>query len=315
MTLTNFPLKVATLSDAQTLLESYDNFLLDCDGVIWLGEQLIPGVGATLNYLQSIGKNFVFVTNNSAKSRDNYVEKFKKLGFNIAKERIYPTSYSVAVNARDTYKIPWGSKIWVLGDHGIEYELKEMGYVVLGGSDERLDEAFNENHPLLTVDPEVRAVAVGSTKKFNYMRIASTLQYLLDKNIPFIGANIDRTYPGPRGLILPAGGSLVQYMKYTANRDFLDVGKPSGKFLDAIVEQNGFDRKRTLMIGDTLYTDIKFGNDGKLGGGAGSLLVLTGGTKEDDLKLVVENGGEKDGLVPSYYMESFGDLIKLISQE
>ena len=152
------------------------------------------------------------------------------------------------------------------------------------------------------------------------MRIALTLQYLLHdhKSLPFIGCNIDRTYPGPKGLILPAGGSIVNYMSYTSNRDFINVGKPSKQFLDIILEDQKFDRSKTLMVGDTLYTDIKFGNDGSLGGdeeNGGTLLVLSGGTKKKDLSHLLHNRHEykdSESLVPLYFVESLGKLIDLL---
>lgn len=288
-------------------LARYDNFLFDCDGVIWLDEKLVPGVKKTIEFLKGQGKRIAFVTNNSSKSRHTYLDKFARLGIDVSKDIIYPTCYAAAAYLKET--IAPGLKVWVLGDHGIEDELREEGFIPLGGTDTQLDQPFKPEHELLQVDPEVQAVVVGSTKEFNYMRIALTLQYLLhdNKRIPFIGTNIDRTYPGPEGLILPAGGSVVYYMKYTANRDFVDVGKPSLVFLDTIIHQQGFDKSRTIMVGDTLYTDIKFGNDGKLGNGRGSLLVLTGGTKPEDLADIADVL-----LQPSYVIPSLGQLAELV---
>lgn len=314
------PEKIELKKQAQQLVEQYDNFLFDCDGVIWLDEKLIPGVLETIEHLESQGKRFAFVTNNSSKSRDTYIEKFHRLGFKgIGKHLIYPTCYAAASYLKEHLKVPVGAKVWVLGDHGIETELKELGYIPVGGSDPRLDDEFDPQHDLLKVDPDVRAVVVGSTKAFNYMRIATTLQYLLheNKSLPFIGTNIDRSYPGPEGLILPAGGSVVNYMSYTSNRDFIDVGKPSKRLLETILEQRDFDKSKTLMIGDTMYTDIKFGNDGQLGGeSGGSLLVLSGGTKLKDLHHLIENPASlQDGpsLIPLKYIESFGHIIHLLS--
>ncbi|ODV77754.1 p-Nitrophenyl phosphatase [Suhomyces tanzawaensis NRRL Y-17324] len=317
MTISSSPIKITAREHVQALLDQYDNFLFDCDGVVWLGETLIPGMVEAIEYLESKGKKVVFVTNNSSKSRDEYVEKFHRLGFkSFRKQQVYPTCYA-AVSNLDQLGVQPGAKVWVLGDAGIMHELKEGGYQALGGTDTRLNQAFDPDHPLLEVDPEVQAVIVGSTKDFNYMRIALTLQYLLhnNKSIPFIGANIDRTYPGPHGLILPAGGSVVSYMEYTANRTFLNVGKPSTQFLDTIVAENGFDRSRTLMVGDTLYTDIKFGNDGKLGAGAGSLLVLTGGTKPEDLAHLLhlpEDYEDPHSMTPLYVMDSFGAFVDIL---
>lgn len=312
--MTKSSIEISGKEIAQKLVDEHDFFLFDCDGVIWLDETLIPGVMKTLEYLDSKGKKYVFVTNNSSKSRKQYVEKFKKLGFRgITKEMIFPTCYAAAFNLKEHMEIPEGSKIWVLGDIGIEEELREFNYIPVGGTDVLLDAPFDLDSDLLKVDPDVKAVVVGSTKEFNYTRIALTLQYLLhdNKSLPFLGANIDRTYPVD-GLSLPAGGSVVNYMQYTAERDFINLGKPSPVLLDVILESNGFSREKTLMVGDTLYTDIKFGNDGHL---ANTLLVLSGGTTRpcfDDFLKNYHKKDEGESMIPLYYIESFGDLIYLL---
>ena len=319
MTRKTNPLYISTKDALQHIIHRYDNFLFDCDGVVWLGETLIPGAADFIQLLVDNNKKFAFVTNNSSNSRNTYLRKFAKLGIpNITKDMLYPTCYSAALEVRDQLKIPIGSKIWILGDHGIEEELQEMGYVTLGCNDPKLN-YLDIDSSILEVDPEVKAIVVGSTKEFNYMRISLTLQYLLhnNKSIPFVGCNIDRTYPGPHGLILPAGGSVVNYMAYTADRDFINVGKPSTQFLNIILEDKQFDRGRTLMIGDTLYTDIKFGNDGNLGEGRGSLLVLSGGTKSNDLQNLIDSasGSGQEDLVPLYFVESIGHLAQLMKSE
>lgn len=307
-TMTKSSIKIADKNQAQDVLQEYDNFLFDCDGVIWLDSQLIPGVKEFLNILEKNNKGVAFVTNNSSVSREGYLKKFQKLGLiNVAPESIFPTSYAATVLLERDIKLERGSKVWVLGDEGIIEELHAAGYIPVGGNDKRLDEDWDPNHPLLDVDEDVKAVVVGSTKKLNYLRISATLQYLLhnNKSIPFLGTNIDRSYPGPGGRILPAGGSVVNYMAYTADREPINVGKPSQVLLDLILKERGFDAENTLMTGDTMYTDIKFGNDG----GLGSLLVLSGGTKQRDF----DNVDTSDASVlPRYYIQSLGHLQELL---
>jgi ribonucleotide monophosphatase NagD (HAD superfamily) len=64
----------------QSWINSMDTFIFDCDGVLWRGSQLIPGVQETLSKLRSLGKRILFVTNNSTKSRKAYLKKFMSLG-------------------------------------------------------------------------------------------------------------------------------------------------------------------------------------------------------------------------------------------
>lgn len=301
------PIEIKGEEDINSFLGNYDSILFDCDGVIWLDNELIPGVLETLNYLRSIGKKFAFVTNNSSKSRKLYLEKFIQLGVEgLTINDIFPTCFA-AGKELENLNVAKGSKVWVFGDDGIEEELREIGYKTIGGTDERLNEPFDPEHDLLKVDPEVKAVVVGSTKELGFLKISSSLQYLLNKDVKFIGANVDRTYPGPKGLVLPAGGSVVNYMAFTSNREPIIVGKPSKDFLEIIIETTKFKKERTLMVGDTLYTDIKFGN---VGGLAGTLLVLTGGTNLEELHETVING-EKSA-IPKHYITSLGDIHNLV---
>ena len=81
----------------------------------------------------------------------------------ISKNIIYPTCYSASLELKNL-GIPTGSKIWILGDEGVEQEVKEMGYIPLGCNDPLLDKEWDPNNPILQVDPDVKAVIVGSTK-------------------------------------------------------------------------------------------------------------------------------------------------------
>jgi hypothetical protein len=72
-----------TKKDSLDFIESIDTFLLDCDGVIWIEQCLLPDIQATITWLRSLGKRLFFITNNSTKSRQEYVEKFGKLGIQV----------------------------------------------------------------------------------------------------------------------------------------------------------------------------------------------------------------------------------------
>ncbi|KHC58043.1 phosphoglycolate/pyridoxal phosphate phosphatase [Candida albicans P37039] len=319
---TLFPTYIDDKALAQDLiLSQFDNFLIDCDGVIWLSEQLLSKINQFLQFLTKNNKRFTFVTNNSSKSRQSYVTKFKNLGKDgVTIDQIYTTGYSAVLQLKKMGILP-GEKIWVLGDEGIEDELLSEGYIPLGGSNELLNQSWSDKNPLLIIDPEVRAVIAGSTLNFNYMRIATTLQYLMhnDKTLPFIGTNGDRNYPGSNGLTLPAGGSMVEYMAYSSQRDYVNVGKPDTTLAETILANTGYDKSKTIMIGDTLYSDIKFGNEAQLGGdnGSGTLLVLSGVTDKEELTNTVNIAREtKQGqsLVPRYYIDSLTKLIELLEE-
>eukprot|EP01031_Cornospumella_fuschlensis_P039903 gene39903-48590_t len=84
------------LQDANELCTQMDVFIFDCDGVIWKGDSLIPGVEKTLTKLRALGKKIFFVTNNSTKSRKGYLKKFEELGLLVDQDEILSSSFAAA---------------------------------------------------------------------------------------------------------------------------------------------------------------------------------------------------------------------------
>lgn len=303
--------KISTKEQVLSLLDKYDYFLFDCDGVIWLGDHLLPYICETLELLKTHNKTIVFVTNNSTKSRNDYLNKFTKLGIHgISKSEVFGSSYASAVYVDKILKLPKDKKVWVLGEAGIEQELKELGYLTVGGTDPSLIEDgvnFNQNHPsLVNLDNEVGAVVTGLTLSLNYLKLSITMQYLLkdNKSLPFIATNIDSTFPSKNQLLIGAG-SIIESVAYASGRQPDAVcGKPNQSMLNAIKADNpGLNQNpaRGLMIGDRINTDMKFGRDG----GLDTLLVLTGiETEERVLSL-------DPSTAPTYYANKLGDLYEL----
>ncbi|KAK6205231.1 p-nitrophenyl phosphatase [Scheffersomyces amazonensis] len=302
--------KLTNSEQIHNLLDQYDYFLFDCDGVLWLGDHLLPSVPETLDLLKKLNKKCIFVTNNSTKARDDYLSKFRKLGIEgITKDEVFGSSYASAVYVDKILKLSKDKKVWVLGEEGIEKELKELGYTTVGGSDPLLVEdgvKFNPDHPALSnLDEQVGAVLAGLTFNLNYLKLSLTMQYLLkdNKSIPFIATNIDSTFPS-KGKLLIGAGSIIETVSFASGRQPDAVcGKPNQAMMNSIKADNEGLRtnpKRGLMIGDRLNTDMKFGRDG----GLDTLLVLTGiETEENVLKL-------QQDVAPTYYAEKIGDLFE-----
>ncbi|CDK29102.1 unnamed protein product [Kuraishia capsulata CBS 1993] len=294
--------KLTTKQEVEQFLSQYDTFLFDCDGVLWLGTHILPKVVETLTLLRSLGKKLIFVTNNSTKSRREYTQKFEKFGLTVTAEEIFGSAFASAVYLKNVAKLPKEkSKVWVLGQSGIEEELAEVGIESLGGSNQALDEEFTTESPFLKLDPEVGAVIAGLDTKVNYHRLAITLQYLLQPDVKFIATNIDSTYP-QKGMILPGAGSIIESVAFASGRTPVACGKPNQAMMEAIVAQHGFDKKRACMVGDRLNTDMKFGRDG----GLGTLLVLTGIETVD--KIHALEASEQ----PLYFADKLGDIFELL---
>lgn len=300
-------IKINTKQQVLSLLDAYDYFLFDCDGVLWLGDHVFPNVPETLQLLKKLKKELIFVTNNSTKSRQDYVGKFTKLGITgIAKEDIFGSSYATAVYIDKILQLPKDKKVWVLGEGGIEKELQELGYTTVGGTDPNLVKDgvnFNpDDEQLQNLDPDVGAVVVGLCTTINYLKFGTTLQYLLKKDIPFIATNIDSTFPS-KGKLLVGAGSIIKTMEFASGRVPDAVcGKPNQGMLNAIkADRPDFAAHtgRGLMIGDRLNTDMKFGRDG----GLDTLLVLTG--------IETEAGVFAEEVQPTYYIDKLSDFIEI----
>lgn len=296
---------------AKQILSKYDYFLFDCDGVLWLGNHLLPYVKETLQLLKDAKKTIIFVTNNSTKSRTEYLKKFEKLGISgIKKEEIFGSSYASAIYVLRILKLPKDKKIWVLGEKGIEEELHELGYSTIGGSDPAYfenGEEFNPEDPRLhELDDSVGAVVAGLTFNVNYLKLSITTQYLLkdEKSLPFIATNIDSTFP-MKGKLLVGAGSIINSVAYASGRDPDAIcGKPNPSMMESIMADNPGLKARPssgLMIGDRLNTDMKFGRLN----GLDTLLVFTGIEKKESLLNLSNN--ER----PTFCAEKLGDLYCL----
>lgn len=297
--------RIASTDAAEQLLELYDYFLFDCDGVLWLGTHLLPRVVETLAMLKARGKKCVFVTNNSTKLREQYLAKFELLGIHsVEKSDIFGSAYALAVYLKKVLQLPAGAKVFVVGEKGIEVELEEVGYRVVGGTAPELKQVAVEytTAPYITnVDPEVKAVVVGLDQSITYYKAATAQQYLRDEAIPFVATNIDSTFPS-KGMLLPGAGSVVEFVATAAGRTPTPCGKPSKGMMDAIRAEHAFDPKRAIMVGDRANTDMAFGRSG----GLATLLVLTG----IETEAVVE-GLEGTPEEITYVASKLGDLWEL----
>ena len=113
-------------AEARSLLSAHDAFVFDCDGVLWSGSLgLLPGVADLLEHLERLGKRSIFVTNNSAKSRAQYAEKFRALGLRVDPEQIVPASYAAARWLRSAR--PSLQAAFVIGEQGVDDELRAVG--------------------------------------------------------------------------------------------------------------------------------------------------------------------------------------------
>ncbi|KAF8337033.1 2-phosphoglycolate phosphatase [Cantharellus anzutake] len=298
--------KLSGVEELQTLLDSFDTWMFDCDGVIWHGDHLIPGVRQVLALLRSHNKHMIFVTNNATKSRKSYKNKFDKLDVQAEVDEIFGSAYASAVYLSSVVKLPKEKKVYVIGESGLEEELNNEGVAHIGGTSKE-DNTFEpfDLHSFKP-DPTVGAVLCGLDTKINYTKLAKAQQYLtLNPGCLFLATNEDPTFP-VNGGYLPGAGSISAPLRYMLKRDPTAIGKPNSTMLDCVKAKHDFDPQRTIMVGDRLDTDILFG----IRGGVSTLLVLTGVTTESDI-----TGPGASPITPDFVTQSLGDLVALIGEE
>lgn len=284
-------------------INKFDIFLFDCDGVLWSGDHLFPGTVETLELMRSRGKKIVFVTNNSTKSRADYIKKLKFMGIPSDVDEIFASAYSSAIYISRILKLPAPkNKVFVLGESGIETELKSEGVEFIGGTDPAFRRDITpEDYKGLAdgslLDPNVGIVLAGLDFHVNYLKLSHAYQYLA-RGAKFLATNTDSTLPSNNTFFPGAGSISIPLINMTGQKP-LALGKPSQAMMDSIEGKFHFDRKKACMVGDRLDTDIKFGIEGKLGG---TLAVLTGVSKKEEWEA---EGAE---VVPAYYVDTLSDL-------
>ncbi|KAJ5336956.1 uncharacterized protein N7506_004978 [Penicillium brevicompactum] len=285
-------------------LDKFDVFLFDCDGVLWSGDHLFPGTVETLELLRKNGKQVVFVTNNSTKSRADYRKKLEGLGIPSTVEEIFSSSYSASIYISRILQLPENKrKVYVIGETGIEQELGSENVKFIGGTDPAYRRDITpEDYKRIAagdeslLDPEVGVVLVGLDFHFNYLKMALAYHYV-KRGAVFLATNIDSTLPNS-GTLFPGAGSMSAPLIMMLGQEPVALGKPSQAMMDSVEGKFKFDRSRTCMVGDRVNTDIRFGLEGKLGGTLG---VLTGVSSKEEFV-----SGE---IRPHAYLDKLSDLL------
>lgn len=282
--------------------------MTDCDGVLWVGDSVIGRANEAINQLRALGKKVFYVTNNSSRSRDAYVEKFKRLGFIVKKEEIVSPSYVMAQYLKQQ---DFNKKVYIIGSSGMTEELEEVGISHTGVAPEPFKGPVTDLPNTIKLDPDVGAVAVGFDTHFSFPKLMRAASHLNDPNCLFIATNTDERFPiGETSLVFPGTGCLVRCVETAARRPPVAMGKPSEKMFSVISDKHHLEPTRTLMIGDKCTTDILFGKNC----GLHTLVVLSGVTEMKELEdLASTTDDEKRKLLADYYLPELTDLIPLLN--
>ena len=224
------------------------------DGVIYRGKELIPGATDFIARLREQDIPFMFLTNNSQRTRRDVATKVQRMGIDIEEGHVFTCAMATA---RFLAKQLPGGTAYVIGEGGLLQALHTNGYAIV-------------DH-----DPDYVVVGEGRTMTFEMVEAATRM--ILD-GAKLIATNLDPNCPTNHGM-RPGCGAIVAMLETATGVKAFSVGKPSPVMMRMARKELGLDADETTMIGDTMETDI-------IGGvqlGYHTVLVLTGSTKRDDL--------------------------------
>ncbi|XP_050394045.2 glycerol-3-phosphate phosphatase [Patella vulgata] len=296
-------IKEITKNNSEEFLSHYDSIFLDCDGVLWRTDHVtpIPGIPAVMRKLRDLGKQILFVTNNSILSRDQWYQKYLKYDFDPGKmENIFCVAYATAVYLRDVLKIT--GYVYNVGSVGMERELTLAGIKNIGtGEDPEKPSPYVKDLLNMTFRNDVQAVVIGFDEFFNYTKLYKAASYLTDPACHFVSASSigfgTGVMIGPNRL-QPFTGPIVSAVKTVSKREPILIGKPGYHMFECIKATHPrIDTSRCLMIGDSITADVGFAKST----GMDSAFVLSGSGTFDHVK-------QNPHLVPDFYMDSLVEL-------
>ena len=251
-------------------------FLLDMDGVIYRGSKVIPGAAEFVRRLRETDTRFLFLTNNSQRTRRDVAMKLSRMGIDATARDIFTCAMATA---RFVAEQKPGGTAYVIGEGGLLSALHTNGYSVV-----------EEN-------PDYVIVGEGRTMTFEMVEKAVRL---VDGGARLIATNLDPNCPTEAG-IRPGCGAIVAMIEKATGKEAFSVGKPSPIMMRAARKQLGLSSEQTVMVGDTMETDIL----GGVGLGYRSILVLSGGSTRGDL--------EDFASAPDLILESVAEITAELS--
>lgn len=294
---------------ASKIVKENDYFLFDCDGVLWSTGHLFPGAAEVIHKLHELGKKVLFVTNNSTKTRQQYLEKVVGYKIKATLTDIFCTSYTTALYLKD--HVHKGEKVYIMGTPAVAKELDNLGIESFGVGPDNSITDLDYDFPNNPLEKNVKAVVTAFDGHFSYAKLIKAASYITRGGALFVASNMDAQFPLKNAEYqLPGTGALIESVITAVGRQ-PDVicGKPDSEMFDCIKEETNIDCSRAIMIGDRLDTDILFGKNNNLQ----TLVVMTGVTshqKLDDIQQSSDPNVRK--LIPHYYLESIAELGKHI---
>lgn len=263
------------------LLKSIQLYLFDMDGTLYLGDRLFDFTRELLDTLKATGRRYLFMTNNSSKSVEDYIKKLKKLGIPADNEDFITSSQATAWYLQKHHP---GKTLYVCGTRSLQQELQQAGFTV-------------------TEDVEkTQCIVMGFDTELTFQKLHDVCYLLSTRgDIPYIATNPDYVCPTEFGSVPDCGSVCDMVFNATGKRPVV-IGKPSPLMPELAMEKTGFSKEETAVVGDRIYTDVKSG----LNAGIAGILVMSGETTRG----ILEESPDKPDLV----LEDASEIMKAVRE-
>jgi glycerol-1-phosphatase len=241
------------------IADRFEGFVIDLDGVVWVGDRPVPGAAETIGELRRRGKRLLFVTNDPRSAREEYATRLTEHGIPSARDEVLTAGAATAVVAARASG--GGARTLVVGSPALKREVQAAGLTVVDGEAGRGAEV----------------VVVGGHEGFDYheLRIAASAAR---GGATLYATGRDAIFPMPDGP-WPATGSLVAAIETASGARAIAVGKPEPHLFEVAREQLELPAERIAVVGDTPGSDIAGGRRA----GMATILVLTGSARREDV--------------------------------
>jgi 4-nitrophenyl phosphatase len=231
------------------------SLIVDMDGVLYRGTEVVPGTPEFLQFLRERGIRFSLATNNATRTPQQFVDKLAGMGVSAEPGEILTSALATASYLAET--APPGARVFVVGQDGLRAALRDKGFAL--------------------VEEDAEYVVAGMDFTICYEQLAQAgLQ--IRAGARFIGTNPDKTFPSERG-ILPGAGSLLAFLEAASGVQPTIIGKPETAMMEQAMALMDARPENTAVLGDRLETDILAGRRA----GLLTVLVLSGVTDRDIL--------------------------------
>lgn len=251
-------------------------FLFDMDGTLYLGNRLYSFTKELLAAIRTGGKKYLFMTNNSSKSVEDYIKKLSSMGIPADKEDFITSSQATAYYLQKHHS---GKTLYVCGTQSLKQELRSQGFDV---SDD------------IT---KAQCIVMGFDTELTFQKLHDVSYLLLTQpELPYIATNPDMVCPTEFGSVPDCGSVCDMIFNATGKRPVV-IGKPSPLMPELAMERHGIAKEQTCVIGDRIYTDVQSG----INAGITSILVLSGETTQEIL--------DKSDVKPHLVLRDAGQML------